>query len=105
MEKLRNKSKYTVKIRKHPQTHMTHMQSRGKYKCRILEMHLKLKCNLKQSLYIYIDCYIKTSWEPHSKIPQEIKFYNIYRHKKKQSNTTLRIVIKSQEERTNPNKK
>ena len=65
MGKLINKSKYTIKVRNHPQTSMISKRAivrRGNYKCRILGMHLKIKrpATLQQSC-IYMDCYIKTS--------------------------------------------
>ena len=45
MEKLTSKGKHTVKVTNHPQANMVPKPAivrRGGYKCRILEMHLKL---------------------------------------------------------------
>ena len=66
MGKLTSKGNHTVKAGNHPHTSMTSKPAivrRGEYKCRILEMHLKLRDQqIKTILYINIDCYIKTSW-------------------------------------------
>ena len=80
---------------------------RGEYKFRILEMHLKLRDQqLKTILYIYIP-------KPHGN--HKTKIYNRYTHTKEKAiqNTTLKIVIKSEENKrqreekrptkTNPN--
>ena len=62
------KGKHTVKVRNYPHTNMVSKPAivqRGEYKCRILEMHLKLRDQRLKTIleiYIYIDCYIKTSW-------------------------------------------
>ena len=60
------KGKHRIKVGNHPHTNMISKPAivrRGQYKFRILEMHLKLRDQkLKTILYIYIDCYIKTSW-------------------------------------------
>ena len=57
MEKLTSKGKHTVKVGNHPHTNMTSkpvIVRGGEYKCRILEMHLKLSEQLlKTILYIY----------------------------------------------------
>ena len=57
MGKLTSKGKHTVKVGNHPHTHMISklaIMRRGQYKCRILEMHLKLRdYELKTILYIY----------------------------------------------------
>ena len=61
MGKLTSTGKRTVKVGDHPHTNMISKQAivkRGKYKCRILGMHLKLRDQqLKTILCIYI-CYI-----------------------------------------------
>ena len=67
------------------------------YKCRTLEMHFQLRDQqLKIISYIYINSYIKTSGQLQTKnlqlIHKQIRKIN--------SNTTLKIVIKPQEERT-----
>ena len=65
MEKLTGKGKHTVKVGNHPHTNMISKPAtvRRDHKCRILEMHWKLKDQqLKTFLFIYTDCYIKTSW-------------------------------------------
>ena len=57
MGKLTGKGKHTVKVGNHPHTNMISkpaIMRRGEYKCKILEMHLKLKNQqLKTILYIY----------------------------------------------------
>ena len=57
MEMLAGKGKHTIKVGNHPHTNMISkpaIMRRGKYKCRILEMHLKLKDQqLKTTLFIY----------------------------------------------------
>ena len=57
MEKLTGKGKHTVKIGNHLHTNTMSKPAivrRGEHKCRILEMHLKLKDQqLKTILFIY----------------------------------------------------
>ena len=57
MEKLTSKGKHTVKVGNHPHTNMISKPAivrRGEHKCRILEMHLKLKDHqLKTISFIY----------------------------------------------------
>ena len=57
MEKLISKGKHTVKLGNHPHTNMISkpaVMRKGEYRCRILEMHLKLKDQqFKTILYIY----------------------------------------------------
>ena len=57
MEKLTGKGKHTVKVGNHPHTNMISKPAivrRGEYKCRILEMDLKLKDQqLKTILFTY----------------------------------------------------
>ena len=57
MEKLTGKGKLTVKVGNNPHTNMLSKPSimrRGKQKCGILEMHLKLKDQqLKTILFVY----------------------------------------------------
>ena len=57
MEKLTGESEHTVKVGNHPHTNMISkpaIMRKGEYKCRILEMHLKLKDQqLKTILFIY----------------------------------------------------
>ena len=57
MGKFSSKGKHKVKVGNQPHTNMMPKQEivrRGKYKCRILEMHLKLiDQQLKTILYIY----------------------------------------------------
>ena len=67
---------------------------RGEYKYSILEMHLKLR---EQQL---IEMAIS---KPHSN--HKPKIYNRYTNEKMQTNTTLRIVIKSPEKRTKEEEK
>ena len=76
----------------------------GGYKCRILEMHLQLRGQqLKTIIYIhiYIDSYMKTLGKLQTKnlhlIHKQIGKIN--------SNTTLKVVIKPQEETTKEGKK
>ena len=77
MGKLTSKGKHTVKVGIHPHTNMIskpEIVGRGEHKCRILEMHLKLRDQQVKILLIKfnklcvnIDCYVKTSWEPQTK--------------------------------------
>ena len=57
MKKLTSKRKHTVKVGNHPHTNMVSKPAivrRGEHKCRILEMHLKLKeQQLKTIFFIY----------------------------------------------------
>ena len=56
MEKLTGKGKHTLKVGNHPHTNISKpsIMRRGEHKCRILEMHLKLKDQqLKTILFIY----------------------------------------------------
>ena len=57
MEKLMSKGKHTVKVGNHLQTNMISKPDtvgRGQHKCRILEVHLKLKDQqFKILLFIY----------------------------------------------------
>ena len=66
MGKLTSKGKHTVKVGNHPHTNNLISKSAivrgGEYKCRILEMHLKLRDQQLNLVYMYIDDYIKTSW-------------------------------------------
>ena len=56
-KKLTSKGKHTVKVGNHPYTNMISkptIMRRGECKCKILEMHLKLRDQqLKTILYIY----------------------------------------------------
>ena len=54
--KLTHKGKHMVDVGKHPHAHMISKPAilrRGKYKCRILETHLKLRDQQLKKLYIY----------------------------------------------------
>ena len=66
MEKLTGKGKHEVKVENHGHANMITKPAvvrRRDHKFRILEIHLKLKDQqLKTIWFIYIDCYIKTSW-------------------------------------------
>ena len=57
MRRLIGKGKHTVKVGDHPHTNMISkpaIMRRGEYKCRILEMHLKLRDQqLKTILHIH----------------------------------------------------
>ena len=57
MGKLTSKGKYTINVGNHPHTNMISkpvIGRGGEYKCRILEMHLKLRAQqLKTIMYIY----------------------------------------------------
>ena len=57
MEKLTGKGKHTVSVGNHPDTNMISKPAivrRGEHKCRILEMHFKLKDQqLKIIMYIH----------------------------------------------------
>ena len=65
MGKLTGKGKHTVKAGNHPHTNMVSkpvIMKGTEYKCRIFEMHLKLRDQQLKTSCIYIDFYIKTSW-------------------------------------------
>ena len=84
MGKLTIKSKHTVKVGNYPLTNMISKQAimrRGEYKCRILEMHLKLRDQqLKTTFCIYIYTAIS---KPNGKCKPEN--YNRYTHKKEKA--------------------
>ena len=55
MKKLNTKGKYTVKIENHLHTNMISKPAivrRGEQKCRILEMHLKLKDQQLETIFL-----------------------------------------------------
>ena len=92
MGKLTGKGKHAVKVENCPYTNMISkpvIMRKAEYKCRTLEMHLKLKDQqLKSIIYIYMDCCIK----PHGNCKPKILRYT--QKKKKQSKHNM-IVIKS----------
>ena len=98
MTRLTSKGIYTVKIQNHPCTIMppkSEILRRGGYKCRTLEMHLQLRDQqLKTISYIYRLLYqnFRITANQKSTIDTQTRKIN--------SNTTLKIVIKSQKERT-----
>ena len=58
MGNLTSKGKHTVNVGNHPHTNISKPANmrRGEYKCRILEMHLKLRDQqLKTNLHMYTD--------------------------------------------------
>ena len=63
-EKLSCKGKHIVKLGNHPHINMISKPTIviGEYEYRIVERHLKLRDQQLKTTYIYIDCYIKTSW-------------------------------------------
>ena len=68
---------------------------RGEYKCRILEMHLKLKDQqLKTILFTYRLLYQNLMGTANQKSTI------VTQKRKRNPNTTLKLVIKSQEKRT-----
>ena len=101
MGKFSSKGKHKVKVGNQPHANMMPKQEivrRGKYKCRILEMHLKLiDQQLKTILYIYRLQY-------QNLMRTESQEFTIATHthtqRKNNPNTTLKIVIKLQEKRT-----
>ena len=115
MRKLTSKGKHTVKLGSHPLTNVVSKRetlTRGNYKWKMLEMHLKLRVqqlNLCVCVYVYIsmdicmdihiyththiDCYIKSSWQKQTKILQEM-------HTVSNTNKTLKIAVKSHERKT-----
>ena len=85
MEKLTYKGKYTVKVGVHAHTNMKTkplMVRRGGHKCRVLEMHLKLKDQqIKTIFFIYRLLYQNIMVTANQKI------YNRYTHTKKEKGT------------------
>ena len=94
MGKLTSIGKHTVNVGNHPHTNMIQNQyMRGEeYKSRISEVHLKLRDQqLKTILYIY------NLYQNLIVTEQQKTIYTL--KKKKESNTTLNIIIKSQEKK------
>ena len=99
MTRLTSKGIYTVKIGNHPCTIIppkSEIMRRGGYKCRTLEMNLQLReQQLKTISYTYSLLYQNfriTANKNLQMIHKQIRKIN--------SNTTLKIVIKPEEERT-----
>ena len=96
MTRLTSKGIYTVKIRNHPCTIIppkSEIMRRGGYKCRTLEMNLQLReQQLKTISYTYRLLYQNFGITANQKS-------TIDTQRKINSNTTLKIVIKPQEER------
>ena len=91
MGKLTDEGKHTVKVGNDLHTNMTSTVRRGEYKCRILEMHLKLKNQqLKTSLFIYRLLYQNFKVTANQKL-------TIDKHKRKKESKHNTIVIKSRE--------
>ena len=118
MGKLTGKSKHTVKVGNHPHTNMISKPviMRGRdYKCRIFEIHLKLRDKqLKTIMYVYVCVYTHTHTHTHtqtaiSKLHGNCKpkcIIDTYTHtQKKESNTRLKKVIKSEEKKTKEERK
>ena len=97
MTRLTSKGIYTVKIQNHPCTIMppkSEIVRRGGYRCRTLEMNLQLRDQqLKTISYTYRLLYQNFRITANQKS-------TIDTQRKINSNTTLKIVIKPQEERT-----
>ena len=98
MGKLTGKGKLRVKVRYRPHTNMISNPAIvriGEYKCRKLEMHLKLKDQqLKTILFIYRLLYQNLMITANQK---SVIDTHTHTHKHKSNpNTTLKIVIKSQ---------
>ena len=98
MEKLTSKGKHRVKVGSHPHTNMKSKPAtvrRGEYKRRTLEMHLKLRDQqLKTILFVYRLLYqnlMVTTKRKSTIETQKIKG---------KPNTTLMLVVKSQQKRT-----
>ena len=102
MTRLTSKGIYTVKLGKHPCTHMlpkSEIIRRGGYKRRTLEMHLQLRDQeLKTISYIYRLLYqnFRITANQKSTIDKQIRKIN--------SKTTLKIVIIPKEDRTREGK-
>ena len=97
MGKLTTKGKHTAEVGNHPHTNMISkpaIMRRGKYKYRILEMHLKLKDQqLKTILYLYRLLYQNSMVTSNRK-----STIDTHTHKRiRNPNTTLKLVIKPQE--------
>ena len=97
-KKLTGKGKHTVKVENHLYTDMTSKrptERRGEHKCSILEMHLKLKDQqLKTILFLYRLLYQNLMVTANQKSTIDTQ------KRKRNTNTTLKLVIKSQEKRT-----
>ena len=98
MEKLISKGKHKVKVGNHLHTNISKIMlvRRGEQKYRILGKHLKLKDQqLKIILFIYRLLYQSLMVTTNQK-----STVDTHTKKKKESNTTLTLAIKSQEKRT-----
>ena len=92
MEKLTGKGKHTVSVGNHPDTNMISKPAivrRGEHKCRILEMHFKLKDQqLKTTLFIHrrlcqnfmIVTNQKSTIDTHAKKKKESKHNTKFNH-------------------------
>ena len=113
MGKLSRKGKHTVKVGNHPHTNMVSKPAivRRDYKYRIMKMHLKLRNKqLKTILHICRMLYQNLVGTTNQKSTIDT---HILKKKKSNTNTTLKTVIKSQENKkgreeksptsTNPN--
>ena len=110
MGKLTGKGKHTVKVGNHPQTNMiskTATVSRGEYKCRKWELHLKLRDQqLKITSYIYRllhqnlmrNANQKTTTDKHTKKKMQPK------HNTKDGHQTTREENKREWKKKNPTK-
>ena len=95
MGKLTTKGKHTAEVGNHPHTNMISKPAivrKGKYNYRILEMQLKLKDQqLKTILYVYSLLY------QNSMVTSNRKSAIDTHRRIRNPNTTLQLVIKSQE--------
>ena len=103
MEKLTDKGKHIVKVGNHVHTNMISKPAtvrRGENKCRILEMHLKLKeQQIKTSLFAYRLLYQNFMATANQKSTIDTHT------KQKNGSKQLKLVIKSQEKRTKDERK
>ena len=105
MTRLTSEGIHIVKVGNHPHTYIppkSEIVRRGGYKCRTLEMYLQLRDQqIKTIIYIYIYIYRqRDSYQNFRKTANHKSTIDSQTNKKNQLKTTLKIVIKSQEERT-----
>ena len=110
MEKLTGKGKHRVKVGSHPHTNMISKPAvvrRGEYKCRILEMHLRLRDHqLKTILYIYRLLYknLMVTTDQKSTIDTHTKKKKQSKHNSKDSHQIAREENKRRKEEKSPTK-
>ena len=96
MEKLTRKGKHTVRERNYLHTNISKPATvrRGEHKCRTLEMHLKLKDQQRKTILflyrlLYQNLMVTANWKSTLDTQKQ----------KRNPNTTLKLVIKSWEQK------